>query len=215
MKSPYVLALILVFVCSLCVGPAAAIAGDNDWRPVDPADLSLKTSTVEKDADAEALLWEVRLLDELEGSSPRTVLKHYVRIKIFTEHGKASQSKVDIPYLNGWKITDISARTITPDNKIIELKKEDIFERSIVKSSGTKVKAKSFAMPGVVPGAIIEYRWREVRNDQIAYYMRLPFQRDVPVRLVKHYVKPLMLAGFPYGMRAQTFHGKNTPFVNA
>lgn len=213
MKSPYSLALLLVFVCSLCVAPAGAVPGDNDWRPIDPADLELKTSTVEKDADAEALFWEVRLLDELEGDSPRTVLKHYVRIKIFTEHGKETQSKVDITYLNGWKITDIAARTITPDNKIIELKKEDIFERSIVKSSGSKVKAKSFAMPGVVPGAIIEYRWREVRNDQIAFYMRLHSQRDVPVRLVKHYIKPLVLNGFTYGMRAQTFHGKNTPFA--
>lgn len=191
----------------------AADPGDNDWRPVDPAELALKASRVEKDADAEAIFWEVRLLDEVENGTPRTVLRHYLRIKIFTEHGRESQSKIDIPYLSNWKITDIAARTITPDNQIIELKKEDIFDKNLVRSSGLKLKAKSFAMPAVVPGAIIEYRWREVRNDQLASYIRLQFQRDVPVRLVKYFIKPLNLEGFPYGMRAQPFHGSNSPFV--
>jgi hypothetical protein len=212
MKSPNFCALLLAFVCSLCVTPALGVAGD-EWRVVDPAELSLKASTVEKDSDAEALFWEVKLLDEVEGGTPRTVLKHYIRIKIFTERGREAHSKIDIPFFENWKINDIAARTITPDNRIIELKKEDIFERSIVRSSGLKVKAKSFAMPGVVAGSIIEYRWREVRNDQLAMYIRLQFQREVPVRLVKYYIKPLSLPGFPFGMRAQTFHGTNTPFV--
>jgi hypothetical protein len=67
-------------------------------------------------------------------------------------------------------------------------------------------------MPGVEPGSIIEYRWREVRNDRLANYIRLQFQRDVPVQFVKYYIKPLSLPGMP-GMRMQPFHGKNTPFV--
>lgn len=157
-------------------------ASGDEWRAVDPAELALKTSTVEKDADAEALFWEVRVDDEVEGGTPRNVLKHYVRIKLFTERGRESQSKIDIQYLSNWKITDIAARTITPDNRIIELKKDDVFERTIVKASGLKIKAKSFAMPCVEPGSIIEYRWREVRNDRLANYIRLQFQRDVPVR---------------------------------
>ncbi len=70
--------------CFLLGVSFAASASSDDWRPVDPADLALKTSTVEKDADAEALFWEVRVDDEVEGGTPRTVLRHYVRIKIFT-----------------------------------------------------------------------------------------------------------------------------------
>ncbi|HEY3103052.1 MAG TPA: DUF3857 domain-containing protein [Pyrinomonadaceae bacterium] len=214
MKFPRVfLQLLFVAVCLTFATRATANPGDNDWRAVDPAELASTTPTVEKDADAEALFWEVRLLDEVDGTVPRTVLRHYVRIKIFTDRGRELQSKIDIPFLNNWRITDIAARTITPDNKILELKKEDIFERTIVKASGRKLKAKSFAMPGVVPGAIIEYRWREVRNDTIASYIRLQLQREVPVRLVKYYIKPLSLPDFPFGMRAKTFHGQNTPFV--
>jgi hypothetical protein len=189
-----------------------AFASGDEWRAIDPAELASKTPVVENDADAEAIFWEVHVSDEVEGSMPRTVLTHYIRIKIFTERGRESQSKIDIPYLSTWKISDIAARTVTPDNRIIELKKEDVFERSIVRSSGLKLKAKTFAMPGVEPGSIIEYRWREVRNDRLANYIRLQFQRDVPVQFVKYYIKPLSLPGMP-GMRMQPFHGKNTPFV--
>src|SRR5688572_2321719 len=202
----------LFFLCLGLVLPAAVFAGD-EWRPVDPADLALKAPVVEKDADAEAIFWEVRLSDEVEGGTPRTVLRHYVRIKVFSERGRESQSKIDIPFLSNWKIQDIAARTIKPDGSIVAVKKEDVLERTIEKTNGRKIKAKSFAMAGVEPGAIIEYRWKEVRTDQLANYIRLYFQRDVPVQLVKYYIKPLSLPGFEYGMRAQTFNGQTSPFT--
>src|SRR5688500_5493589 len=209
--------LCLLAALAAALAPRAAGArGDKDWRPVDPADLTLPAPTVERDADAEALFWEVKVADEADGGDPRTVLHHYVRIKIFNERGRESQSKVDIlaPKFGGReiKINDIAGRTIKPDGTIVELKKEDIFERTVVKTGGLKVKAKSFAMPSVEPGSIIEYRWREVRGDTISFYDRFEFSRDIPVREVKYYVKPISLRGFPYGMRAQTFNGRNTPF---
>ena len=197
--------------------PPAAARGDKDWKPVDPAEIATSAPAVEKDADAEALFWEVKVADQAETGGPRTVLQHYIRIKIFNERGRESQSKVDIfaPKVGGReiKISDIAGRTIRPDGTVVELKKEDIFERTVVKTSGLKVKAKSFAMPGVEPGSIIEYRWREVRGDSLSQYDRLEFSRDIPVRLVKYYIKPISVQGYwPYGMRAQTFNGQNTPF---
>src|SRR5437588_746589 len=193
-----------------------ATGGDKDWKPIVPSELSMTAPTVEKDADAEALFWEVKVADEVDGGEPRTVLQHYIRIKIFNDRGRESQSKIDImaPKVGDReiKITDIAGRTIKPDGSIVELKKEDIFERTIVKTSGLKVKAKSFAMPSVEPGAIIEYRWREVRGDSISDYDRLEFSRDIPVPLVKYYIKPYSGPYFPYGMRAKPFNGENTPF---
>jgi Domain of Unknown Function with PDB structure (DUF3857)/Transglutaminase-like superfamily len=209
MKFP--LSKVLLAISVFFLVPLSALA--DDWRPVDPADLSLKAPVVEKDADAEAILWEVRVADEVQGDTPRTVLNHYVKIKIFTERGRETQSKIDIPYLDNWSVKDIAARTIKPDGTITEIKKEDIFERVIVKESGRKIKAKSFALPGVEPGSIIEYRWKEMRNDRLANYIRLYFQRDVPVQMVRYFIKPLSLPGFPYGMRIQPFHSQPTPFV--
>ena len=151
MKSPYFLALLLAFVCLLCVTPALGVAGD-EWRLVDSAELTLKTGVVEKDADAEVLFWEVRIDDS---SVEELVLKNYVRIKVFTDRGKESQSKVDLPYSGSAKIKDIAARVIKADGTIVVLKKEDIYDRTIVKASGLKVKSKSFALPGIEAGAII------------------------------------------------------------
>src|SRR2546427_3111063 len=106
---------LLALVCLVYVLPAPALAGGDEWRPIDPADLALKTPVVEKDADAEAIFWEVRVADAVEEGSSRKVLDHYIRIKIFTERGRESQSRIDIPYFSGSRIKDVSARTIKPE----------------------------------------------------------------------------------------------------
>src|SRR5262245_8544876 len=166
----------------LCFAPALAQA----WKPVEPAHLALKAPVVEKDADAEALLWEVYVND----ASENTEYIHLLRVKIFTERGKESQSKIDIPYFNRTSIKDIAGRTIKADGSIVELKKDAVFDREIVKFGGVKLKAKSFAMPGVEPGAIIEYRWREVVAGGVANNVPLYFQREIPVQMVRYYIKP-------------------------
>jgi Domain of Unknown Function with PDB structure (DUF3857) len=198
----------LCFLSFVCFS-VTVLAGD-DWKPIDAATLAVSTPKVEKDADAEALFWEVHVLDEVDGGTPRTVLNHYLRIKIFTDRGRESQSRIDIPYLNTWSIKDVAARTIKPNGTILELRKEDVFDRTIVKGSGLKLKAKSFVLPGVEAGAIIEYRWKEVHNDQLANYIRLQLQRDIPVQLVTYYLKPLINPNFPFNMRLMTFHAEQS-----
>ncbi len=208
-RSP-LLGLSLLF-CSILTFSALAATSD-DWKPIDPADLALKSPVVEKDADAEALFWEVRIDDNMEGD---LIFTHYIRIKVFTDRGRESQSKVDIPfgklYGSEIKIKDIAARTLKPDGSIVELKKDDVFERTIVKASGAKLKAKSFAMPAVDPGCIIEYRWREIRVGKSANFVRLQFQRDIPVQRVKYLIKPFPFEGLTF--RSITFHGTPTPFT--
>jgi hypothetical protein len=199
-----VLSLLCVAFCLVAFNAATALAAGDEWRPLDPAELALKTSLVEKDADAEALFWEVRLDDsQLEEFS----LKHYVRIKVFTERGKESQSRVDLPFLGSARIKDIAARVIKPDGSILELKKDDVFEKTIVKGSGLKLKAKSFALPGVEPGAIVEYRWREVIPGGSANKLRIQFQRDIPVENVTYFLKPFQ------GMNYLPFNLGETRFV--
>jgi hypothetical protein len=211
MMFPRFSSLLRLGVLCLTIGLVCitALAGADDWKPIDPADLASKTPLVDKDADAEALFWEVRVADEFQGDEAKTVMSHYVRIKIYSERGREGQSRIDLPFLASWRITDITARTIKPDGGIVELKKADVFERSIIKSSNLKIRAKSFAMPSVEAGSIVEYRWKEVRNT--SFHLRLQFQRDVPVRIVKYFIKPLNDPR--YVMRAQTFHGNPTPFV--
>jgi len=72
--------LLFAFVV-LSLTPLSALADKVNWKPIDPKDLARKTPTVEKDADAEALFWEVRIQPEGEGAA----LLPYIRIKIFSE----------------------------------------------------------------------------------------------------------------------------------
>ena len=199
-----ILSLLCVAFCLVTFNAATALPAGDDWRPLDPAELALKTSTVEKDADAEALFWEVRLDDsQLEEFS----LKNYIRIKVFTERGKESQSRVDLPFLGSTRIKDIAARVIKPDGSILELKKDDVFEKTIVNANGLKLKAKSFALPGIEPGAIVEYRWREVIPGGSANNLRIQFRRDIPVGNVTYFLKPFQ------GMRYLPFNLGETKFV--
>lgn len=178
----FLLLISLVLVCS-----NAAFAGDNDWREISPAEIQMKAPKVEADADAEAIFWEIRIDDS---SSDELSMKHYVRVKIFTERGREKYSKFDIPFTRGIKIKDIAARVIKTDGSIVEITSKDIFEREIVKANKIKVKAKSFAVPNIEPGVIVEYRYREVIDDAGAVGMELAFQRDIPVQNLSYYYKP-------------------------
>src|ERR1043165_7605061 len=184
--------LLLLLIIALFLGPigmtlpTVAAAGE-EWRPIEPADLALKAAVVEPNADAEAIFWDIRVDD---GGANDLVLSHYVRIKIFNERGRDKYSKIDIPYFNHVKIKDVAARTIKPDGSIIELAKDDIIEKTVVKASGLKLRTKTFAFPGIEPGAIIEYKWKEVRSNSSANNLRLQFQRDIPVQAVTYHLKP-------------------------
>src|ERR1043166_8511454 len=185
--SRLILFVVLVSFLITPLGTIRTMAAAEDWRPIEPSDLALKAPLVEPNADSEAIFWDIRVDD---GGENDLVLSHYVRIKIFNDRGREKFSKIDIPYINGVKIKDVAARTIKPDGSIVELLKDDIIEKTVVKASGIKLRTKTFAFPGIEPGAIIEYKWKEVRSNTSAQNLRLQFQRDIPVQAVTYRVKP-------------------------
>lgn len=205
--------LIALIVTSIMPGSMVVMAGGEEWRPVDSADLALKSAIVEPNADAEAIFWDIRIDD---GGASDLVLSHYVRIKIFNERGRDKHSKVDLPYIGGVKIKDVAARTIKADGTIVELAKEDILEKTIVKVSGLKLKTKTFAFPGIEPGAIIEYKWKEVISNTSANNMRLQFQREIPIQAVTYRIKPMRSADFldvrPFNMPKFQFEKEKNGF---
>ncbi len=182
-----------------------AKAGD-EWRAIAPSELAMKTSKVEPDADAEAIFWEVRIDD---GSEDLTE-SHYLRVKIFTENGREKYSKIDIPYAKGIKIKNIEARVIRPDGSFVVLEKTDIFDREIVKTNDVKVKAKSFAVPNIEPGVIVEYRYKKIVSHGWAQNMRLEFQHDIPIQDITYYFKPALNARtFLFNMDDKLIKDKN------
>jgi len=199
-----------------CAAASASVNGVaiTQWLPVSDEERNLKAPKIDPDAGAEALFWRVHIVDEMNGRDPQTVLYHYLRIKVFDQRGCKTQGTQDIPFFGKHAILDVAGRTIKPDGTIVELKKDAVFQRDIVKVGGIKIKAVSFAMPAVEPGVIIEYRWREVRDNELANDMRLLFQREIPVHEVEYFIKPLTFQNrsFP-GMRRMSFGAQPGPFV--
>jgi hypothetical protein len=76
-----------------------------------------------------------------------------------TDEGR-KYADVEIPYWKGsLKITNFHARTIKPDGSITNFEGKP-FDKTIVKARGVKILAKTFAMPEVSTGSIIEYGYR-------------------------------------------------------
>jgi hypothetical protein len=180
------------FISTLLISLASTIsifAGDDppQWRQVSPAELAMKTPSVEPDADAEAIFWEVRLDDKKEDKLTYT---NYVRVKIFTERGRERFAKFDLPFTKDIKIEGIAARVTKPDGTVTNLLPSDIFEREIIKADKIKIKAKSFAVAGIEPGVIFEYQYKEVRKNDSAGNERLIFQKDIPLQRITYYVRP-------------------------
>ncbi|MFV0389851.1 MAG: hypothetical protein ACK5NT_13985 [Pyrinomonadaceae bacterium] len=53
-----------------------------------------------------------------------------------------------------------------------------------------KIKAKSFAVPGIEPGVIVEYQYDEEIKGGGAAGMKLQLQRDIPVQDMRYYYRP-------------------------
>ncbi|HXK08503.1 MAG TPA: DUF3857 and transglutaminase domain-containing protein [Vicinamibacteria bacterium] len=199
--------LLLVLPPLLCGGVWA-----DDWPAVNPAELAMSAPKIDPDADAEALLWDVRVAHAVDHDWMRTEFSNYIRIKIFSGSGRDRLGTVSISYFPNVEVSDIAGRTIRPNGTVVELQKDSIYDRTLVKTGGVKLNAKSFAMPGLEVGSILEYRWKETLNDQITNYFRLQFQRDVPIHVVRYHIKPIVDPAFPYDMRALSMHMPSAPF---
>lgn len=190
--------------CLIFVGSQSA--GAADWPLISSAEMSLTQPYIDPNADAEVLLWDVRVTDSDDLDQLATILQHHLRIKIFTERGREAHSKVDLTYTNGARVRDIEGRTVSPTGAVTELRGQDVFDRTVIEANGFSLKAKSFVLPAAGPGSIIEYRWREIRDNSLADGVELPFYREIPVHVVRYHVKPLPLRELGYQMRTQQFN---------
>ncbi len=189
----------------------AEVPIDVAWLPVTDAERSMKAPVVDKDAGVEALFWRVHIRDEVFGEALQRVFYHYVRLKIFDEKGKEKAATIDIPHSERSSIMYVNGRTIKADGTEIELKKDSVYERDLVRAGRSRLRATSFAMPGVEPRAIVEYRWKEIVHDLGSLYLRIQFQREFPIQKVTYFVMPLSGEYTSYRMTLWPFNCTPTP----
>jgi hypothetical protein len=212
---------VAVGVASACLLPAQApTATDTKWEPITDAEKNLSAPIVDSNAGVEAIFWRVHVIDDmLNHMEAQRTLYHYVRLKIFNAKGVEQASPIDIQYDERTRVTGIAARTIKPDGTILELGKDAVHERDLVRQGSHKRRAKSFAMPGLEPGAIVEYRWKEYIDVENMFYQKLEAQREFPVHKVTYFIKPLSLdyttfrmATWPFNCQPSPLKQENTGF---
>lgn len=138
--------VVAVGACSV-----AAHAGIG-FQPPNPEELKM-TSAPEAPGAAAIILYRQVDRDDNGHTSHED---DYIRIKILTEEGR-KYANVEIPFLKGVNdVVHLRARTIRPDGTIAEFDGK-VYESAIEKTQGWKYMAKTFTLPDVQVGSILEY----------------------------------------------------------
>jgi hypothetical protein len=128
-----------------------------DWLPVPPEDIALKDNPSQPGADA-MILYRESVVDTRKTFSDGDSVEEYVRIKIFTQEG-TKYGHVEVPFNKGWEdITYVAGRTIRPDGSIVKFDGQ-VLETTVAKGGGLKILIKTFTLPDVQPGCIVEYKY--------------------------------------------------------
>jgi len=152
-------AIVYLLYCLAAGQPAPA---KDEWLPIPPEDLALKDNPASPGSDAMFLYRESAI------DAEQAAFHEYMRIKIFTQEGTRA-ANVEIPFFKGDDtIEDLRARTIHPDGSIVNFEGQS-FEKEVVKASGFKFLAKTFTLPDVQPGSIIEYKYRNQYNTNYGF----------------------------------------------
>ena len=139
-----------LFAACMCVLSFASHA--DDWLPIDPDELKMLGEPKAPNAPAIYLYRQVDRNDDTSGEAI------YYRIKILTEEGR-KYANIEIPYSkSNESISSIRARTIRADGSVVEFNGA-IYDKPIIQGSGRKLFAKTFTLPDVRVGSVIEYRY--------------------------------------------------------
>ena len=144
--------LFLVMVASIVCASLATSAWAIGFQPVNPDELKMTTEPKAAGAPAIILYREVDR-DDRGRTAHEDV---YFRIKILTEEGR-KYADIEIPFFKEeGSVVNIHARTIEPDGSIVAFSGK-AFDKSIVKARGVKYMAKTFTLPDVRVGSVLEY----------------------------------------------------------
>jgi hypothetical protein len=144
----------------------------SDWLPVTPQDLQIK-EVPNRPGDAAIQLYFSYYKDD-----DARFVSVYRRIKVLNEAGK-KYADVEIPVDPDDSLKEVKARTIQPDGTPAEFHGK-IFEKTIFKARGVKYAARTFTMPDVKVGSIIEYRYTiELPPGVVRRITEWPIQGDL------------------------------------
>ena len=183
----------LVVVFALCSGTLSAQA--DDWLPISPDEL--KMSSEPRAPGAPAILL-YRQVDRDDNGPMET---NYARIKILTEEGRKF-ADVEIPFDKATEsVHGIQARTIHPDGGIVNFN-GTVYEKPIIQARGVKLLAKTFTMPDVQVGSVIEYRYKHDFESRYVFNSNWILSQDLFTKSAKFSLNPYREFGLRFSWPA-------------
>jgi hypothetical protein len=176
----------IAIVCLLCSLPGAAA---DDWPSISPEDLKM-TNIAEQPGASAVILFRQEFYNDRDNK-----FWIYRRIKVLTEAGR-KYADVELPYLRGrFKITEIKARTIHSDGTVIDFEGKPL-DKIIFKAHGFKAHVKTFTLPDVQVGSILDIRYGWHFDDDYSLWQPdWQVQQDLFQKKVSFIYLPSSLAG--------------------
>jgi len=166
-RAPYRLLLLPLLLTFAAPWSTAA-----DWPPIAPEEQAMTSIPEQPGAPAVILSREETDNDLLHFHST------YVRIKVFTEAGR-EYANVQIPYdRHGGTIGGVAGRTVHADGSVVPFEGKPL-DKIIVKQHDLRYQVKSFTLPDVQVGSIIEYRYSFRYSDTILIQPNWTMQQDL------------------------------------
>jgi Domain of Unknown Function with PDB structure (DUF3857)/Transglutaminase-like superfamily len=178
--------LVMVLLAGVALQRTRPVSGD-EWQPISQEELKM---TSEPLAPGAAAIYLYRQVDRNDSNRASTEY-NYVRIKILTEEGR-KYANVEIPFTKGrTNVSNIRARTIRPDGSAVNFDGK-VFENAIVKSKTLKYEAKTFTMPNVEVGGIIEYHYNYDFEDNYIFSSHWILSEELFTKRAAFTLKPYM-----------------------
>jgi hypothetical protein len=189
------LRIFAILLLPLGVGSLTTPARCSDFPPV-PSD-ELKMTSEPKAPGASAIIL-YRQVDRDDSKAGTIHEDNYYRIKIFTEEGRKN-ADIEIPFIKGMDdVVRIQARTTKPDGSTVEFD-GNVVDKFLVKARGLKVLARTFTLPAVEPGCVIEYSY--THDLQHAYDSHWILSESLYTKSARFSLKPYRGSYFPINLR--------------
>jgi transglutaminase-like putative cysteine protease len=157
----------------------------EDWLPISPDELKMTSVPEAPGAPAVILYRQVDRDDSARTGNEQ----NYVRIKILTEEGR-KYADVEIPYFREQgNIIGLRARTVRTDGSIAMFEGK-AYDKTIVKARNVKYLAKTFTLPDVQVGSIIEYRYTEDLAENYVYNSKWILSDELFTKQAKFSLRP-------------------------
>jgi hypothetical protein len=166
------------------------------FPPISPDELKMTSEPQAPGASAVILYREVDRDDNGRTSHEND----YMRVKILTEEGR-NRGNVEIIFnKRNEDINNIHARTIKPDGSSVDFDGK-VFEKVVERAQGLKYEAKTFNLPDVSVGSIIEYRYTVDLEEHLLFGSHWILNENLFTRYARFSLKPYESRGATVGLR--------------